>query len=108
MRTFMGLSHITNLSLSDNLIKRIDSLQFNDLTQLIDLNLSGNLLTLIDDNKVSCQLRFGHKQIDRSLNVDTFNSLTNYLDRNLDQVYRHLQSLQIHANLHHSYHAILF
>jgi hypothetical protein len=29
-RTFMGLSHITNLSLSDNSIKIIDLLQFND------------------------------------------------------------------------------
>ncbi len=52
--------------------------------KLIDLNLSGNLLTLIDDNKVSCQLNFGHKQIDRSLNVDTFNSLTNLHTLKLD------------------------
>ena len=44
---------------------------------MIDLNLSGNLLHLIDDNKESCQLKFEHKQIDRSLKVDTFNSLTN-------------------------------
>ena len=61
------------------LIKR----RFVDL-KLIDLNLSGNLLHLKDDNKESCQLKCGHKQIDRSLNVDTFHSLTNLQTLKLD------------------------
>ncbi len=47
-RTFMGLSHITNLSLNINSIKSIDSFVFNDLKDLIDLNLSQNLLSTID------------------------------------------------------------
>jgi hypothetical protein len=70
----MGLSNLTNLSLSDNLIKRIDSNQFNDLTQTDRLEYECSLqLTRVHiyDNKESCQLDFGHKQIDRSLNVDT-------------------------------------
>ena len=51
---------------------------------MIDLDLSGNLHTSKDDNKESCQLNFGHKQIDRSLNVDTFHSLTNLHTLKLD------------------------
>ena len=41
-RTFMQLSHIAKLSLSNNYLIKIDSFIFNDLINLIDLNLNGN------------------------------------------------------------------
>jgi hypothetical protein len=88
----MDLSHITNLSLSDNYIKKIDSLQFYDLNQMIDLNLSGNLrgnlLTTIDSftfttTKSLVNLNLGTNKL-TSLSTDTFNSLTNLHALKLD------------------------